>query len=262
MCQGKNFYLVIAVMMVLLLLNPVTILAYGWGYKKGKDEQAPQFGIYSEMLNKTNAIYLDNSGEKIIYLTFDNGYEQGYTADVLNILKKYGVNATFFVTGHYAKSEPNLLKRMVDEGHIIGNHSYHHPDFTRMTKDEMKKELDSLESVVAEHTSQKKTIYLRPPRGTFSEQTIKWAEELGYVHVFWSLAFKDWEVKHQKGADYAFDQITSQIHPGAIILLHTVSEDNAGALEKVILHLKDEGYEFGNLDDLMMKQLLPESFIY
>jgi len=262
MVMKEKFYLLVVVIFMLVLGNPLNAFAYGWGYKKSHDHQAPEFGVYGQMMDHYNAIYLDQSGDKVVYLTFDNGYEQGYTADVLNVLKKLQVQATFFVTGHYAKSEPDLLKRMVEEGHVIGNHSYHHPDFTKMTKDEIKKELDSLESIVAENTSQKETVYLRPPRGTFNKQTIEWAEELGYVHVFWSLAFKDWEVKNQKGEQYAFEQITSQIHPGAIILLHTVSEDNAKALEKVIVHLQEEGYEFKNLDDLMMKQLLPKSFIY
>lgn len=243
--------LVLAVMGV----NMETTYAYGWGYKKNTENKVPEIGKYEQVLADYSAFYVDDSGEKNIYLTFDNGYEQGFTPKVLDILAKHAVPATFFVTGHYVDAEPKLVKRMVDEGHIIGNHSFYHPDFTEMSKEGMKKELDMLRDAVADVSDQKELIYLRPPRGTFNENTLKWADEFGYVHVFWSLAFRDWEVNAQKGADYAYDQIMSQIHPGAVALLHAVSEDNALALDKVITDLKVAGYSFKSLDDLMIKRL-------
>lgn len=252
----------IGIVLVIQVIQPNPVFGYGWGYKKNDEHKAPEVGKYGEILSKSNGIYMDTSGEKDVYITFDNGYEQGYTEQVLNVLRKHNVPATFFVTGHYAKREPDLLKRMVNEGHIIGNHSYHHPDFTTMSKSAIKKELDLVEEIVAKHTDQKEMTYLRPPRGTFNEQTLQWAEELGYVHVFWSLAFKDWDVNNQKGWQYAFDQITTQIHPGAILLLHSVSSDNAEALDKVIVYLKEQGYTFKSLDDLILKQILPPDFIY
>lgn len=230
------------------------VAAYGWGYKQNNEHKRPDVGKYGDVIKNHQAIYADMTTNKDIYLTFDNGYEQGYTEKVLDILKKTEVPATFFVTGHYVKQEPELVARMVKDGHIVGNHSYYHPDFTTMSKSEVKKELTMLEEAVANVSSQKEMRYLRPPRGTFNEHTLKWADELGYVHVFWSLAFKDWETDKQKGWQYAFDQITTQIHPGAILLLHTVSADNANALEKVITHLKKEGYIFKSLDDLMIKE--------
>lgn len=226
---------------------------YGWGYKKNSDNQIPDIGVYEEMLGEYEAYYADRSGEKHVYLTFDNGYEQGHTESVLNVLKKEDVPATFFVTGHYVEEEPELVKRMVDDGHIIGNHSYNHPDFTKMSKESIKEELDSLEQAVAAITDQKELKYVRPPRGTFNENTLKWASELGYIHIFWSLAFKDWEVDHQKGWEYAYNQTMNQIHPGAIVLLHTVSSDNAEALEQIIKDLRKQGYEFKSLDDLVIK---------
>lgn len=130
---------------------------------------------------------MDDSGDKVVYLTFDNGYEQGYTPKILDALKKENVPASFFVTGHYVESKPDLVKRMVKEGHIVGNHSYHHPDLSIVSKKTMKKELETLEDAVAEITDQDQMKYLRPPRGIFSEQTLKWANELGYIHIFWSL---------------------------------------------------------------------------
>lgn len=231
---------------------------YGWGYKKNNDHEVPDIGKYQDMLEKYGAYYADFSGEKNIYLTFDNGYEEGYTDDVLDVLKEADVPATFFVTGHYVKSEPDLIKRIVDEGHIIGNHSYHHPDFTIITKEAIQTELEDLEKEVAAVSEQTELKYLRPPKGIFNEQTLQWANELGYIHIFWSLAFIDWNTDGQKGWEYAYEQIMQQIHPGAIILMHTVSSDNAEALEKLIDDLQEQGYRFKSLDDLVLKDQLPK----
>lgn len=156
------------------------------------------------------------------------------------------------------KDQPKLIQRMVKEGHIIGNHSYHHPDFTVISKASIQKELDSLEKAVASLTNQKKLQYLRPPRGTFSQDTLRWTNELGYTHIFWSLAFQDWKTNDQKGKDYAYKEITKQLHPGAIILLHTVSSDNKKALASVIQEAKRQGYTFKSLDDLMIKEYMPQ----
>ncbi|MEN1970214.1 delta-lactam-biosynthetic de-N-acetylase [Lentibacillus sp. N15] len=258
----------LCLMMVSLVLFAATMLqvtttvnagGFGWGYKKNTEHKIPEIGKYKEMLKKYGAYYADDSGEKVVYLTFDNGYEQGYTDDILDVLKEEKVPATFFVTGHYVDSEPALVKRMADEGHIIGNHSYHHPDLTTLTKDSMKMELEDLEAKVAEITDQKQLKFMRPPKGVFNEQTLKWANDLGYIHIFWSLAFADWNTKAQKGGDYAFNQIMQQMHPGAIVLLHTVSSDNAAALSKLIKELRKQGYQFRSLDDLVLKDTLPNA---
>ncbi|GAA0419549.1 MAG: delta-lactam-biosynthetic de-N-acetylase [Bacillota bacterium] len=256
-------YMMLTVLVFLIvsfdMLPSVSANGYGWGYKKNSDHKLPDIGEYQDMLKKYGAYYADNTGEKTIYLTFDNGYEQGYTDNILNVLKKQQVPATFFVTGHYVESEPDLVKRMVDEGHIVGNHSYHHPDFSIMDKEAIKEELETLEDAVAEVSDQKEIKYLRPPRGMFNENTLKWSKELGYIHIFWSLAFKDWETKKQKGWKYAFEQTMDQVHPGAIILLHTVSSDNAEALDRIITELKKQGYRFKSLDDLVLKDQLPKA---
>lgn len=257
----KRFSICAVLVILASLCTPLSSLAsgYGWGYSKNEAHKIPDIGKYASLLEKYNAYYADSSGEKNVYVTFDNGYEQGYTADILDVLKKHQVPATFFVTGHYVKEEPELVKRMVREGHIVGNHSYHHPDFTVMNKKNIKKELESLEEAVAAISDQKDMKYLRPPRGMFNEDTLKWANELGYIHIFWSLAFKDWETDKQKGWKYAFDQVREQIHPGAIILLHTVSSDNAKALEKMIRALQKQGYSFKSLDDLVLRNKLPKA---
>ena len=255
----KFIYSIMAVMLLVTFTNGTSVEAsFGWGYKKNNKNEVPDIGKYKEVLKKYGAYFVDYSGDKNIYLTFDNGYEQGHTEAILDVLKEEDVPATFFVTGHYVETEPDLVKRMVDDGHIIGNHSYHHPDFTIISKESIQKELETLEEAVAEVSDQKELKYLRPPRGVFNDNTLKWSNELGYIHVFWSLAFADWNVNKQKGWEYAYDQVMKQVHPGAIVLLHTVSSDNAEALANIIKELKNQGYTFKSLDELVMKDNLPK----
>ncbi|AXI40399.1 delta-lactam-biosynthetic de-N-acetylase [Bacillaceae bacterium ZC4] len=234
-----------------------------WGFQKNNNHQPPDAGKeWNELLNKYGAFYLGDPSKKEIYLTFDNGYENGYTSKILDVLKKHDVHATFFVTGHYLKTAPDLVKRMVKEGHIVGNHSWSHPDMTTISADKIKKELDAVSDKVKELTGQEGTVYVRPPRGIFSERTLALSEKYGYLNIFWSLAFVDWKVNEQKGWRYAYDNIINQIHPGAIILLHTVSKDNADALDEAIKTLKQQGYTFKSLDDLVMEKMFESPFLY
>jgi peptidoglycan-N-acetylmuramic acid deacetylase len=233
-----------------------------WGFKKGANEQPAEAGQELDtLLEKYGAYYKDTSEDKVLYLTFDNGYENGYTGKILDVLKKEKVPATFFITGHYLKSAPDLVKRMAAEGHIIGNHSYHHPDFTQVSDEKLKQELDSVLKETEALTGKKGMSYLRPPRGVFSERTLKLAQELGYTQVFWSLAFVDWKTDQQKGWKYSYDNIMKQVHPGCILLLHTVSKDNAEALEQAIKDLKQRGYTFKSLDDLTLKKEMDEGIM-
>lgn len=236
---------------------------HSWGFKKGNNGMPAEAGnVYDAMILKYGSLYKGDPSKKDIYLTFDNGYENGFTEKVLDVLKKQHVPATFFVTGHYLNSAPDLVKRMVKEGHIVGNHSWHHPDMTRITNEKIRDELEMVREKTEQLTGQKTMNYLRPPRGVFSERSMAVAKEEGYLHIFWSLAFKDWEVDRQKGAQYSYDQVMKQIHPGAILLLHTVSKDNADALELIIKDLKKQGYRFKSLDDLMIQQQLPDPMLY
>lgn len=230
-----------------------------WGFKKARNEVPPDAGeTYEALLNEYGAFYKGNPESKVVYLTFDNGYENGFTEKILDVLNKEQVPATFFVTGHYLESAPELAKRMVREGHIIGNHSWSHPDLTQISDEQIKEELQRVKEKTYELTGQKEMIFLRPPRGIFSERTLKIARDEGYFHVFWSLAFVDWYVDRQLGWQYAYGEIMEQVHPGAIILLHTVSKDNADALEKVIQDLKNRGYRFASLYDLLLERELGE----
>ncbi|MGJ7911730.1 delta-lactam-biosynthetic de-N-acetylase [Neobacillus sp. LXY-1] len=250
---------VLSLISMLILLIPTVIYAASnqaihWGFKKAVNEQPAEAGAqYDQLLAKYGAFYKGDPTKKTLYLTFDSGYENGYTPQILDVLKKEKVPATFFVTGHYLNSQPELVKRMVKEGHIIGNHSWHHPDFTAVSDEKIRVELNSVRDKTKELTGQKKMKYLRPPRGIFSERTMQIAKEEGYTHVFWSLAFVDWNINQQKGWQYSYDNIMRQVHPGCVMLLHSVSKDNADALEKAIKDLKKKGYKFKSLDDIKIK---------
>lgn len=234
-----------------------------WGMKKSRNHEPADAGeFFKSILAKYGSFYLGDTSKKDIYLTFDNGYENGYTEGILDVLKKKKVPATFFVTGHYLTENADLIKRMVNEGHIVGNHSWHHPDLTQVSDIRLKKELQLVKEEYEKITGKKDMMYLRPPRGIFSERTLKLSGDYGYVNVFWSLAFVDWQINNQKGWKYAYDNIINQIHPGAVILLHTVSEDNAKALEKVIDKLREDGYTFKSLDDLMLEKSMPKQLLY
>lgn len=158
--------------------------------------------------------------------------------------------AIFFVTGHYVKDQPELLKRMAAEGHLIGNHSWSHPDMTTVSNEKIKDELTKVKEAVASVSGQKEMRYLRPPRGIFSDRTLAVSKDLGYANVFWSIAYRDWDTKVQRGWKYAYDQVMAQLHPGAVILLHSVSKDNADALGAIIDEARKRGYEFKSLDQL------------
>ncbi|WP_214480658.1 delta-lactam-biosynthetic de-N-acetylase [Bacillus sp. SM2101] len=235
-----------------------------WGFKRSTNNEPPSAGEeLDQLLEKYNSFYIGDTSKKDIYLTFDNGYENNqYTAKILDVLKEKDVKATFFLTGHYLKDQPSLVKRMVEEGHIIGNHSWKHPDFTTVSDERLKQELESVKKKTEELTAQKGMSFLRPPRGIFSERTLAISEQLGYHNVFWSLAFIDWHIDQQKGWKYAYDNIMKQIHPGAVILLHAVSKDNTEALGKVIDDLREQGYSFKSLDTLIMEKVLLEPIIF
>ncbi|WP_226086941.1 delta-lactam-biosynthetic de-N-acetylase [Mesobacillus sp. S13] len=258
----KIVKILLASAMLLLITLPATTGAeensnspLHWGFKKGRNgRQADAGRMFEVILEDHEAVYKGDKNSKDIYLTFDNGYENGYTEKILDILKEEKVPAAFFVTGHYLDSAPELVARMANEGHIVGNHSWHHPDMTKISDEKIKKELEMVRAETERITGKKHMTYLRPPRGIFSERTMAVAKEAGYTHVFWSLAFVDWNTDQQKGAQYSYDKIMTQIHPGAVLLLHTVSKDNADALGKVIRDLKEQGYNFKSLDDLMLSK--------
>lgn len=244
--------------LLLLLLSPIhAALAYQdqpyhFGFKKSKNGQLPSINEegFKHVVDRHGAVFLGDTTKKELYLTFDNGYENGYTSSILDTLLARKVPAIFFVTGHYVKDQPELLKRMATEGHLIGNHSWSHPDMTTISNEKVKEELAKVKEAVAQVTGQKEMRYLRPPRGIFSDRTLGVTKELGYTNVFWSVAYRDWDTKVQRGWKYAYDNVMAQLHPGAVILLHSVSKDNADALGAIIDAARKQGYEFKALDQL------------
>lgn len=229
--------------------------SYSFGFYRSKNGQLPSIAQegFIEVLKRHNAIFLGNTEEKELYLTFDNGYENGFTPGILDVLKEKQVPAAFFVTGHYIKDQPELIKRMDSEGHAVGNHSWSHPDMSTLGTARIAEELEKVRSGVEALTGRKDMKYLRPPRGIFSERVLKECAEQGYTSVFWSIAYKDWEPDKQKGADYAYSRVMEQLHPGAVLLLHSVSKDNAQALGRIIDEARTRGYTFKHLDQLAVR---------
>ncbi len=223
---------------------------YGWGIKRNNNHQTPEVpsGIAS-LLARYDAYWIGDTKKKVAYLTFDEGYENGYTPKILDTLKEHKVRAAFFITGHYLKSQPELVKRMVQEGHIVGNHTVNHPSLPELTEEQIKKEVEPLSEDFFKITGQK-MIYLRPPKGEYSERTLAVTRNLGYYNIFWSLALMDW-VPMPGGPDEAYQSVMNNLHNGAIILLHAVSRDNAEALGRIIKDTKAQGYRFATLDDLV-----------
>lgn len=199
--------------------------------------------------NNFNAFCLDTkSKDKVLYLTFDCGYENGYTSKILDVLKEKNVNAAFFCTLPQVKDEPELIQRMIDEGHIVGNHSVTHPSFAEISTTRITEEVKGMESYLKENFNYCEP-YFRFPKGEYSEVALDTVGSLGYTSVFWSLAYADWDLNSQKGAEYAHNTVVSRLHPGAVILLHSVSPDNANALADIIDSARAQGYVFKSLRD-------------
>lgn len=231
--------------------------AYHFGFKKSRNGEPASIDQepFRDLIEKHGAIFMGDPAKKTLYLTFDNGYENGFTAKILDVLKEKQVPAVFFVTGQYVKEQPELMQRMVSEGHTIGNHSWSHPDMTTISDEQIRTELEKVKQGVAEVTGQQDMIFLRPPRGIFSDRTLAVTRKLGYINVFWSVAYVDWETNRQRGANRAFQQVTKQLHPGAVILLHSVSKDNAEAMGDIIDYARSQGYEFRRLEELVFPTL-------
>ncbi len=220
-----------------------------WGMRRNPP-QRPEFTQEQiSLMDKYGCIYMGNSEQKYLYLTFDEGYENGQTGKILNVLKEKGVTAAFFITGDYFKNEKELVDRMVQEGHIVGNHTMNHPCVPEI-KDCTKMENEILSLDCAFYGRYKKHMkFFRAPEGAFSEKSLALTQSLGYTNVFWSFAYDDWYVNKQRGADFAYNKTMDNIHPGGVILLHAVSRDNADALGRIIDSARSMGYTFLSLED-------------
>ncbi len=221
----------------------------GWGIKRNDNHSQPDLGANNKkLIDQYNGIAIGNSEEKNVYLTFDEGYEAGYTSQILDTLKENDVKATFFITAHYVNSQPDLVKRMIDEGHIIGNHTVNHYSMPDLTDDKIKTEIQDLHTAVYNKFGYEMK-YLRPPMGEYSERTLDRIQSLGYTTVMWSFAYDDWDEKKQDRVEYAKEKILGNVHNGAVILLHGNSKDNANVLDYCIKEIKKSGYVFKSLNE-------------
>ena len=228
-----------------------TVPTASWGLHFETQGSAPQGPASQSALQYFDAAYLGNSQEKKLYLTFDAGYENGCTAQILEILKKHNVKAAFFLVGNYMEKNADLVRQMVRDGHIVGNHTMHHPDMSKISDfDAFTKELQDLEQLYREITGEEMPKYYRPPQGNFSEENLKMAQRLGYKTVFWSLAYVDWKNDAQPTAEYAFSKLLPRTHNGAVVLLHSTSQTNAKILDELLTKWETMGYTFGTLEEL------------
>ena len=229
----------------------VTTAAGNWGLSFQQEGAPPIGNATAAQLATHNAYYIGDTTQKRLYLTFDAGYENGYTAAILDTLKAQQVSAAFFVVGHYLESAPDLVRRMVEEGHIVANHTYSHPDMSAIAgENAFLHELCRVEETYRRITGQEMGKFYRPPQGKYSEQNLKMAAAAGYATFFWSLAYVDWQVDAQPTREVALKKLVGRIHNGAIVLLHSTSATNAAVLEEVILKWKEMGYTFGSLTEL------------
>ena len=222
-----------------------------WGLSFRQEGSAPIGNASVSQLESYDAAYLGDTSEKVIYLTFDAGYENGNTSKILDILQKHQVSAAFFLVGNYIERNADLVRRMVDEGHIVGNHTMHHYDMSKISdREAFQKELQDLEALFTGVTGKEMPKYYRPPQGIYSEENLKMAKEMGYKTVFWSLAYVDWNNDSQPTAEEAFSKLLPRIHNGAVVLLHSTSKTNGEILDELLTKWEEMGYRFGTIDEL------------
>ena len=227
------------------------VASSNWGLGFGASGEVPTGNADAAYLAQYNAYYVGDTSQKVIYLTFDAGYENGNTAPILDALKKHNAPAAFFLVGNYLNTAPELVRRMVAEGHTVANHTASHPDMSRLSdRTVFTEELQSLERQYKDLIGQDMVKFYRPPQGKYSEQNLQMAKELGYHTFFWSLAYVDWYVDKQPTREEALSKLTSRIHPGAIVLLHSTSSTNAAVLDELLTKWESMGYTFAPLQQL------------
>ena len=253
----KRDLLILLIAVVIALAVSVSVFASSalttgsWGLSFRQEGAPPIGNAGKDQLRQYQAAYIGNVGEKVLYLTFDAGYENGCTAKILDTLKEKQVPAAFFLVGNYIRQSPDLVRRMVAEGHTVGNHTMHHYDMSRLSdKAAFSKELTDLEALYKETIGQELPKFYRPPQGIYSEENLKMAQELGYKTLFWSLAYVDWNNDAQPTKEAAFAKLLPRTHNGAVVLLHSTSKTNAEILGELIDKWKEAGYRFGTLEEL------------
>ena len=241
----------VAVALAISIMAGNVLETASWGLSFRTEGTAPIGPASAAQLQKYDAAYLGDTSQKVLYLTFDAGYENGCTAKILDVLKKHNAPAAFFLVGHYIEKNPDLVRRMVAEGHTVGNHTMHHPDMSKIAeKSAFQKELQDLESLYEQVVGSPMPKYYRPPQGNYSESNLAQAKELGYKTVFWSLAYVDWVSDRQPTAEYAFSKLLPRTHDGAVVLLHSTSSTNAAILDELLTKWESLGYRFAPIGEL------------
>ena len=258
----KKIKIFLSVIMVLAILisvfpqdasaNSLSTKEYGWGYTKSKEHKTPSVSKeMKEWLKEYDGYYVHNTKEKVIYLSFDLGYENGYTTEILDVLEEHDIKATFFVCKAFIDKNPKGLKRMVKEGHVVANHTVNHIPFYDLSESKLKRELKKVEDAYEEVTGKKMVKFVRPPEGGYSETSLSLTKNLGYTTIFWSIALpNDWNLKDQPSNETTLALFKNQHHNGAIVLLHGVSPTVAKNLDKMLIQLEDKGYEFKLVTDI------------
>ena len=228
---------------------------YSWYCKRNKEHLQPEIDPQMKFIEDFDCYYVDKnhnslSDEKVVYLTFDAGYENGNIEKILDTLKSENVKGSFFILENLLRKNPELVCRMVNDGNIVYNHTATHKDISKLKKEELEKEIKNLEELFKAKTGRELTKCFRPPEGKFSRESLEIVSDMGYKTVFWSFAYADWDNSKQPDCDFAFEKIISNMHNGAIILLHPTSSTNATILPKLIKYLKAEGYSFETVDNL------------
>ena len=243
--------LCVALALAVYVMHSAVLETASWGLNFRTEGAAPNGPASTAQLSKYDAAYLGKTNEKVIYLTFDAGYENGSTAKILDVLKKHEVPAAFFLVGNYIEKNADLVRRMVAEGHTVGNHTMHHYDMSKLgDKAAFQKELTDLENLYKEVIGNDMPKFYRPPQGIYSEDNLKMAKEMGYKTVFWSLAYVDWNNDSQPTAEYAFSKLLPRTHDGMVVLLHSTSATNAEILDELLTKWEDMGYRFAPIEEL------------
>lgn len=236
--------------------NDISNTKYDWWFMRNKTHQKVQGGTPTDInLSKYDAYFLDEkTNEKVIYLTFDCGYENGYTKKLLKTLKKHGAKAMFFVTKNFIEDNPQLARQFKEDGHMVGNHTCSHPSLPSKSVSQIKKEINDCADIFQKATGYKMDAYIRPPMGCYSKRTLQVTKDLGYKTIFWSMAYYDYDVNKQPGKNYVLDHFKENYHKGAIPLIHNISKSNCQALDEVLTFLEKKGYRFGTLDEFTAKK--------
>lgn len=244
----KKLLIFVFVALSFFFVSTVSASSYGWGFNRNNNNKTPDIGKYQSIIEGTDSCYVGNTEDKVVYLTFDAGYDNGNIPKILEVLNEKNVYVTFFLTGDFLVREEGLVRLIDSYGHIIANHSWSHKNIANLSKIELTNEVLKFENKI-EQILQKQTVkFFRPPAGNFNRDSLMQLKEMGYKTFFWSIAYKDWINGETKSRENPTDHIIRNIHNGAIILLHSVSNDNLEALPDIIDNIKAKGYEIQNLD--------------